>query len=446
MLDRGLEKEIESIKTHLAALEQKPTTVTVEQRVVNNTTNNVSQTVNTHNVNQTFNAGGVRSPGWPARWGAAPVAASPFYPNSLPPLSEAVLKAAEQEQRSTGSESSRLASFAVALLRSIRSDPQYQNVFVSPDRADLALVKLALRWERIPLEQAKRELMEHVAVRLGEQKGDAARTQCAATAAAISGGNQELAREVGKCLSALLLWTPGDGTQMLTGSEGLAKSRGAVRRMVPDGPRDELRVNHLEDSEVVNNLENATGVWDAEDLQTRDLAEVAAAAVAAMAGLIQRGAHDNLHAVLLDANNALRYSYCEGWKSKEPAGVAAHLSWQLARVSAGCIERCAAGRRGTTLSPVASFLRERLSACDGAPATEPAPWFYEPWAMRTLARFSRIAAPRSCALETPGFRALRRLLAQFLSVDPEDEAVLAAAHRVALEEAVSACALLPPTK
>lgn len=437
-----LAERVGQLEVQLADLSARPAVVSMNTIVHNNNsvTNSQIQQLSqagqaqeqvqaqvVQQLNQVMAPGAV---GWPAKWGAPPPGAAPFYPNSLPMLTGDHLAAADREKRRVGSEDEKAASFVVSLLRAVREDPQCRNVFVSPSRADQALVKLAEHWEHIPLDQAKRELLGHVAERLTHSEDPSAPS----ISGIVGAGRREFAQEVGKCLSALLLWRPEKSVAGLSGSDKIAAAveRGAVQRMVADGPSDEMSISHLVTADVVINLETACGVWSAEDAQGMDPAELAASVVLGMVIHVQRGYNKNLHMVLVTADRALRYSYTEGWVERAATDLAAHLSCRLAKIAARHIEKNVA----SPLAPAAAFLREKLGAYDGE-QTEPGPWFYEPWAMRVLARFSRVAVQR-CTLETPGYRALRRILARELGVDPEDEASLAMAHRTALEEAVLA--------
>lgn len=373
--------------------------------------------------------------GWPPKWGSAPEDVLPFYPNSLPALTGDYLASASLEQRHTGPESEQSASFVVALLRTLREDIHHRNIYVSPNRADQAMIKLAERWEHIPVSQAKRELLEHMATRIGELEGSA--SLCGGdVAGAINAGSRELVQELSKSLSALLLWRPVavepaiDAAHPKEAASSPAE-RGAVTRMTPNGPRDEMRLRQIQADTFVVNLETSAGVWGPEDIQGADLEAIAIAVVGSTAVQVQRGENGNLHMVLVAVEHpalALRYSYTKGWIERPAAALAAHLCSRLASIASCYIEET----KASSLALVATFLRERLVAYDGE-KTEPGPWFYEPWALRVLARFSRVAAQR-CSLDTPGYQALRRIMVRRLNVkDPDDDTDLAIAHRVALE-------------
>lgn len=389
--------------------------------------------------------------GWPPKWGRVPEGVMPFYLNSLPKLTDKHMAAAEDQRRQTGPEDGQIASLIVELTRTLREDIRNRNVFVSPNRADQALIKLTERWEHIPMDQAKRELMEHVATRIKELD-DTAFPQSNEVAGVISRGSRELVQEVSRSLSALLQWRP-DVQKLVPDEAGIETpaERGAVTRLYEDGPRDALKLCQLDMDTVVHNLETAAGVWNAEDLQSLEISEVAITVVITMAALVQQRQNDNLHMVLISSEHpALRYSFHEGWVERPAVELAAHLSSQMASVASNRImglkrKKEAAGLRAVQapLESVAVFLREQLGAYDGEETT-PGSWFYEPWALRVLARFSRAAVQR-CTLETPGYQALRRILSRALSVDcfgeTEDILALASAHREALEKAAASSAI-----
>ena len=269
--------------------------------------------------------------GWPEKWGEAPAPPRPFDPPGFE-LTPAMLERAFAKCRIGEPEPAAIARLYAALLEDLHADPHERNMYLSPKRADQALVYLPERWQLRGLKNAVGAAFDGISAQM-ECAGVFAPHLHAQVADARKGfaahREQVLRTSCAPLAAHLENLRAGEGV-WLCGAAGTAGQSGLARGFARELFGNEFN-GHLPPAAIATALESALGLYGPADWPHLDAAETARRAVFVFARQMLGGRPGNL-TVAADPADAggVRIFTAAGWQAVPAAEAAGRLFGRMA--------------------------------------------------------------------------------------------------------------------
>ena len=296
--------------------------------------------------------------GWPEKWGPPPAPPRPFEPPGFE-LTPAMLERAFAKSRVGGQDPATVARTYAALLEELHASPQERNMYLSPKRADQALVyqppysDSAQRWQLRGLQGAIATAFDGISAQLECASACAPhlRARAADACEGFAAHREQVLRTSCAPLAAHLENLRLGGEEVWTvGGEGGAGPVNLFGREYN---------GHLLAESLPASLETALGLYAPGDWATLpDPAAAAQRAVHVFARLMLSGQPGNL-TVRADADpGRVRVHTAGGWQPLAAAEAATRLFRRMGEL----LQRYLAAASSPALAPLAEYLGRSFEA------------------------------------------------------------------------------------